>query len=74
MAVLWLVIQKGLLWGRGYEKSREPSGGVIRSVAPRERLSDHLIQVILTKAEGNPWFLAELTPASWSRRKRGAAY
>jgi predicted ATPase len=34
---------------------------VVRSVAPRERLSDHLAQVILAKAEGNPFFLEELT-------------
>ena len=34
---------------------------VVRSVAPRERLSDHLTQVILAKAEGNPFFLEELT-------------
>jgi tetratricopeptide (TPR) repeat protein len=36
---------------------------VVRSVAPRERLSDHLTQVILAKAEGNPFFLEELTRA-----------
>jgi class 3 adenylate cyclase len=36
---------------------------VVRSVAPRERLSDHLAQVILAKAEGNPFFLEELTRA-----------
>ena len=34
---------------------------VIRSVAPRERLSDHLTQMILAKAEGSPFFLEELT-------------
>jgi predicted ATPase len=34
---------------------------VIHSVAPRDRLSDHLTQVILAKAEGNPFFLEELT-------------
>jgi predicted ATPase len=36
---------------------------VVRSVAPRERLSDHLAQVIMAKAEGNPFFLEELTRA-----------
>jgi tetratricopeptide (TPR) repeat protein len=36
---------------------------VVRSVAPWERLSDHLAQVILAKAEGNPFFLEELTRA-----------
>ena len=36
---------------------------VVHSVAPRERLSDHLTQVILAKAEGNPFFLEELTRA-----------
>jgi tetratricopeptide (TPR) repeat protein len=36
---------------------------VVHSVAPRERLSDHLTQVILEKAEGNPFFLEELTRA-----------
>ena len=36
---------------------------VVRSVAPQERLSDHLAQVILAKAEGNPLFLEELTRA-----------
>ena len=36
---------------------------VVRSVAPQERLSDHLAQVILAKAEGNPLFLEELTQA-----------
>jgi predicted ATPase len=36
---------------------------VVRSVAPRERLSEHLTQVILEKAEGNPFFLEELTRA-----------
>ena len=36
---------------------------VVRSVAPPERLSDHLAQVILAKAEGNPFFLEELTRA-----------
>jgi tetratricopeptide (TPR) repeat protein len=36
---------------------------VVRSVAPRERLSDPLAQVILAKAEGNPFFLEELTRA-----------
>jgi predicted ATPase len=36
---------------------------VVRSVAPRERLSDHLAQVILAKAEGNPFFLEEMTRA-----------
>jgi class 3 adenylate cyclase/tetratricopeptide (TPR) repeat protein len=36
---------------------------VVRSVAPREQLPDHLAQVILAKAEGNPLFLEELTRA-----------
>ena len=36
---------------------------VVHSVAPREQLSDHLTQVILAKAEGNPFFLEELTRA-----------
>jgi tetratricopeptide (TPR) repeat protein len=36
---------------------------VVRSIAPRERLSEHLTQVILAKAEGNPFFLEELTRA-----------
>jgi class 3 adenylate cyclase/tetratricopeptide (TPR) repeat protein len=36
---------------------------VVRSVAPRGQLSDHLTQVILAKAEGNPFFLEELTRA-----------
>ena len=36
---------------------------VVHSVAPRERLSDHLTQVILAKAEGNPFFREELTRA-----------
>ena len=34
---------------------------VVHSVAPREQLSDHLAQMILAKAEGNPFFLEELT-------------
>jgi predicted ATPase len=36
---------------------------VVRSVSPREQLPDHLTQVILAKAEGNPFFLEELTRA-----------
>ena len=36
---------------------------VVRSVAQRARLSEHLEQVILAKAEGNPFFLEELTRA-----------
>jgi tetratricopeptide (TPR) repeat protein len=36
---------------------------VVRSVAPPERLSDPLAQVILAKAEGNPLFLEELARA-----------
>ncbi len=36
---------------------------VVRSVLPEERLPDPLAQVILDKAEGNPFFLEELTRA-----------
>jgi class 3 adenylate cyclase/tetratricopeptide (TPR) repeat protein len=36
---------------------------VIRSILPQERLSDQLAQTILAKAEGNPFFLEELTQA-----------
>jgi class 3 adenylate cyclase/tetratricopeptide (TPR) repeat protein len=36
---------------------------VVRSIAPREGLSDQLAQVIVAKAEGNPLFLEELTRA-----------
>jgi tetratricopeptide (TPR) repeat protein len=34
---------------------------VIRSLAPPERLSESMAQTILAKAEGNPFFLEELT-------------
>jgi tetratricopeptide (TPR) repeat protein len=36
---------------------------VIRSIVPPERLSDQLAQTILAKAEGNPFFIEELTRA-----------
>jgi predicted ATPase len=36
---------------------------VIRSILPHEHLSDQLVQTILAKAEGNPFFLEELTQA-----------
>jgi class 3 adenylate cyclase/tetratricopeptide (TPR) repeat protein len=36
---------------------------VIRSIAQREQISNALAQVILAKAEGNPFFLEELTRA-----------
>jgi predicted ATPase/class 3 adenylate cyclase len=45
---------------------------VVHSVAPRERLSDHLAQVILAKAEGNPFFLEELTRAVVEQGERQA--
>ena len=34
---------------------------MVRSVAQRAMLPEHLEQVILAKAEGNPFFLEELT-------------
>jgi class 3 adenylate cyclase/tetratricopeptide (TPR) repeat protein len=34
---------------------------VVRSVLPFQELSDHLVHGILTRAEGNPFFLEELT-------------
>ena len=36
---------------------------VIRSIVPQEQLLDDLSQTILSKAEGNPFFLEELTQA-----------
>jgi class 3 adenylate cyclase len=36
---------------------------VIRSILPQEHLSDQLAQTILAKADGNPFFLEELTQA-----------
>jgi predicted ATPase len=36
---------------------------VIRSIVPQEYLSDQLAQAILVQAEGNPFFLEELTQA-----------
>jgi class 3 adenylate cyclase len=36
---------------------------VVRSIAPPDQLPDHLAQLILAKAEGNPFFLEELTRA-----------
>ena len=41
----------------------QDSLSVVRSVLPEERLPDPLAQVILAKAEGNPFFLEELTRA-----------
>ena len=48
-----------------------PSDGlaVVRSVASPEQLPDHLAQVILAKAEGNPFFLEELTRAVVEQEK-----
>jgi class 3 adenylate cyclase/tetratricopeptide (TPR) repeat protein len=41
----------------------EDSLAVIRSILPPEHLSDQLAQTILAKADGNPFFLEELTQA-----------
>jgi class 3 adenylate cyclase len=41
--------------------TREDSLVVIRSLAPPERLPEPIVQTILAKAEGNPFFLEELT-------------
>ena len=41
--------------------TREDSLVVIRSLAPPERLPEPMVQTILAKAEGNPFFLEELT-------------
>jgi class 3 adenylate cyclase/tetratricopeptide (TPR) repeat protein len=41
----------------------EDGVAVIRSIVPQAHLSDQLTQTILAKAEGNPFFLEELTQA-----------
>ena len=43
--------------------SLQDSLRMVHSVLPREQLPDNLTQVILAKAEGNPFFLEELTRA-----------
>jgi tetratricopeptide (TPR) repeat protein len=45
---------------------------VVHSTLHQERLSDALIQLILDKAEGNPFFLEELTRAVVELRDRGS--
>lgn len=41
----------------------EDGAAIIRTYLAREQFSDHLTQMILTKAEGNPFVLEELTQA-----------
>ncbi len=41
----------------------EDGAAMIRTYFAREQFPDHLTQMILTKAEGNPFFLEELTQA-----------
>lgn len=43
--------------------SREDSLSVVQSILQTEQVPEPLLQVILTKAEGNPFFLEELTRA-----------